>query len=145
MGERVWTGLAAAAADGLACVVCGRSFQRRWAPARRPVGRSHTGSQVFACVGDCAQRAAAPPEVLVIPVEALTAGGVALLAVVEGAGGDVHRADPDDLVSETVRAAAPLVVAAELRRMAGQVEQGYWWVLALRARADELDPAGGES
>lgn len=46
----------------------------------------------------------------------------------------MHRAYPDDLVAETVQAAAPLVVAAELRRVAAE----------LRARATDLDPAGGE-
>ena len=135
MSERVWTGLAAEAADGLACVICGQSFRARRSPVRQAVGRSHTGVQVFACVGDCADRAAATPEVLAIPMEALTAGGAAFLAVLAGAGGDVHRADPDDLVTETVRAAAPLVVAVELRRIGTE----------LRARADELDPARGES
>jgi hypothetical protein len=135
MSERVWTGLAAAAADGLACVICGRSFRFRGSPVRRPVGRSHNGLQVFACARDCADRAAAMPEALAIPMEALSVGGAAFLAVLAGAGGDVHRADPDDLVTETVLAAAPLVVAAELRRISTQ----------LRARADELDPAGGES
>jgi hypothetical protein len=99
------------------------------------VGRSHTGAQVFACVGDCADRAATTPEVLAIPMEALTAGGVAFLAVVDRAGGLLHRAYPDDLVAETVRASAPLVVAAELRRVATE----------LRTRAADLDPAGGDS
>lgn len=134
MSERTWIGLPTAAADGLACVMCGRSLRGRgrgWAP----VGRSHTGSQVFACVGDCAERARATPEVMEIPMEALTAGGAAFLAVLEGAEGALHRADPDELVAETVRAAAPLVVALELRRIGAEV----------RARADELDPAGGES
>lgn len=133
MAERIWTRLDAAAADGQTCVVCGRSFRFRGSVCL-PVGRSHTGSQVFACVGVCAQQAVATPEVVPIPVEALTAGGAAFLAVLDRAGGDLHRADPDDLVAETVRAAASLVVAAELRRI----------VAELRARADGLDPAGGE-
>jgi hypothetical protein len=55
--------------------------------------------------------------------------------VVERAGGLWHQAYPDDLVAETVRASAPLVVAAELRRVATE----------LRARASDLDPTGGES
>jgi hypothetical protein len=67
-------------------------------------------------------------------MEALTAGGVAFLAVVDRAGGLLHRAYPDDLVAETVRASAPLVVAAELRQVAAE----------LRTRASDLDPAGGE-
>jgi hypothetical protein len=132
MAERIWTGLPAAAADGVACVTCGRRLRgrgRSWVP----VGRSHTGAQVFACVGDCADRAAATPEVLSIPMEALTAGGAAFLAAADRAGG-VHRAYPDDLVAETVQASAPLVVAAELRRVATE----------LRTRASDLDPAGGD-
>ena len=144
MAERVWTELDVAAADGLACVVCGRDFRLRRSPARRPVGRSHTGSQVFACVGECTDRAAATPERVTITSEALTAAGTALLAVLDAAGGDLNRTYPDDLVVAVVRAVAPLVVAAELRRMAGQVNQGSLWTMALRARADELDPAGGE-
>jgi hypothetical protein len=133
MAERIWTGLPEAAADGLACVICGRG-QRGRGRSWVPVGRSHTGSQVFACVGDCADQAASIPEVLAIPMEALTAGGMAFLAVVDRAGGLLHRAYPDDLVAETVRASAPLVVAAELRRVATE----------LRARASDLDPAGGD-
>ena len=131
MTERIWTGLPAAAADGLACLICGRGWRGR-GRAAVSVGRSHTGAQVFACVGDCAQRAATIPEVLPIPMEALTAAGVAFLAAADRAGG-VHRAYPDDLVAETVTAAAPLVVAVELRRVAAE----------LRARATDLDPAGG--
>jgi hypothetical protein len=132
MAERIWTGLPAAAADGLACVICGRGPRGR-ARASVPVGRSHTGSQVFACAGECAARAAAIPEMLPIPMDALTAGGAAFLAAADRAGG-VHRAYPDDLVADTVTAAAPLVVAAELRRVATE----------LSARATDLDPAGGE-
>lgn len=45
------TGLTAAQADGLACVVCGADYLRVRVP-HVPVGRSLTGSQVFACV-DC--------------------------------------------------------------------------------------------
>jgi hypothetical protein len=131
MAERIWTGLDAARADGQACVVCGRNLQVRGSVAV-PVGRSHTGSQVFACVGSCASEAGG---LVVVPVEALSAAGAAFLAALEAAGGDVHRAGPDELVTATVRAAAPLVVAAELRRIATE----------LRARAEGLDPAGGGS
>ncbi|MGH3907001.1 MAG: helix-turn-helix domain-containing protein [Pseudonocardiaceae bacterium] len=42
-------GLSPAQADGLACVVCNADFLTVKVP-HRPVGRSHTGSQVFACV-----------------------------------------------------------------------------------------------
>ena len=134
MAEQQWSGLSPLQADGRACVVCGRKFRLRGSVAV-PVGRSTvTGSQVFACVRGCASEAAALAGGLV-PVEALSAAGTAFLAALEAAGGDVHRAWPDDLVADTVRAAAPLVVAAELRRIATE----------LRARADELDPLGGES
>jgi hypothetical protein len=134
MGERVWTKLPAPAAEGLTCVICGQNLRGRglkWIP----VGLSHTGSQVLACAGNCAQQAMATPQLLAIPIDALTAGGAAFLAVLERSGNDVHQADPDDLVTETVQAAIPLVVAAELRRIAAE----------LRARAAELDPTGGES
>jgi hypothetical protein len=133
MVERLWTGLDAAVADGQACVVCGRSLRFRssgWVP----VGHSPTGLPVFACVGGCAQQVAATPGVVPIPAEALTAGGLAFLAVLDRAGGDLNRANPDDLIADTVRAAAAVVVAAEVRRIAAE----------LRARADELDPAGRE-
>ena len=82
MAERVWTGLDARAADGLACVMCGRGLRgrgRSWVS----VGRPHTGAQVFACIGDCADRAETTPDVLAIPMEALAAGGVG----VSGGGG----------------------------------------------------------
>jgi len=47
-------------ADGLACVVCGADYLRGRVP-HVPMGRSATGSQVFACIGCCpddARRAA---------------------------------------------------------------------------------------
>jgi hypothetical protein len=135
MSECDWAGLSPTQADGQACVVCARTFRVRGSVAV-PVGRAHTGSQVFACVGSCASEATALTEELVaMPVEALSAAGAAFLAALEAAGGDGHRAWPDDLLATTVGAAAPLVVAAELRRIA----------TGLRARADALDPLGGES
>lgn len=45
-------GTSDAAADGLACVVCGANFLET-AVSHVPVGHSETGSQVFACVGRC--------------------------------------------------------------------------------------------
>ena len=45
--------LTPAQADGLACVVCAVDYLEHNTP-RRPVGHSHTGSQVFAC---CEHRA----------------------------------------------------------------------------------------
>jgi hypothetical protein len=50
--DRVFTGLNPAQADGLACVHCGADYLT--VPVeRRPVGRSETDSQVFACAGVC--------------------------------------------------------------------------------------------
>ncbi|MGH3924751.1 MAG: helix-turn-helix domain-containing protein, partial [Pseudonocardiaceae bacterium] len=51
-------GLSAAQADGLACVVCSADFLAGGA-SHVPVGRSASGSQVFACLGPC-EKAAAP-------------------------------------------------------------------------------------
>lgn len=45
-------GLTEAQADGLACVICGADYLRVRL-AHVPVGRSSTGSQVFACAGRC--------------------------------------------------------------------------------------------
>lgn len=45
-------GLSEAQADGLACVICGANYLRVRL-AHVPVGRSATGSRVFACVGRC--------------------------------------------------------------------------------------------
>jgi hypothetical protein len=144
MGERIWTGLDAVAADGLACVLCARDFLSQGSRGRLPVGRSHTGSQVFACIGDCAELAGVMPEVLGLPLEALAVGGMALLRVLDRVGGDPRQVWHGVLVAAAVRAAAPLVVAAELRRIAAQTTTGDSWIGCLRARADELDPAGGE-
>jgi hypothetical protein len=99
------------------------------------VGHSPAGLPVFACVGRCPQQAAATPAAVVpIPTEALTAGGIAFLAVLERTGGDLNRANSDDLVADTVHAAAAVIVATELRRIAAE----------LRARADALDPTGSK-
>jgi hypothetical protein len=144
MSERIWTELDAVAADGLACVICGRSFLSRGSRVRLPVGRSDADSQVFACVGDCAELAGAMPEVLMIPPEALVVGGMALLRVLDRVGNDPRQTWHGVLVAATVRAAAPLVVAAELRRLAAEPTTDELWAGCLRARADELDPAGGE-
>ncbi|MCE7002492.1 hypothetical protein LWC34_06555 [Kibdelosporangium philippinense] len=47
-----FTGLTAHQADGLACVVCGADYLVVRV-AHRPVGRSVTGGQVFACAPAC--------------------------------------------------------------------------------------------
>jgi mono/diheme cytochrome c family protein len=49
MAEQGITALTPLQADGLACVVCGADYFRIRDP-HVPVGRSVTGSQVFACV-----------------------------------------------------------------------------------------------
>jgi hypothetical protein len=144
MGERIWSGLDVLAANGLACVICGRGFLSRGSRVRLPVDRSRTGSQVFACVGDCAEMAGAMPEVLMIPGQALAVGGAAFLTVLDRAGGDPRQVWHGVLVAATVRAAAPLIVAAELRRITTQTTTGDQWADCLRVRAAELDPAGGQ-
>jgi hypothetical protein len=151
MAERVWIGLSLAQAAGKACVICARNLRARGSV---PVGWSHTGSQVFACAGECARRAIAASGQLLVPVEALTAAGVAFLEALERATaatptGDPRHADPDEVVTATVQASAPLVVAAELRRLADELADsagggaGRWCARSLRERADQLDPVGG--
>jgi hypothetical protein len=152
--DQQFPGLSLAQADGRACVVCGRRLRGKglvW----QPVGRSHTGSQVFACAGTCASTATAP-DAVVIPEGALSVAGSAFNTALDAAGGDVHRAWPDDLVTATVTAAAPLIVATELRRLAassavqhgespGGVRVAVLPVADLTARANTLDPlSGGE-
>jgi hypothetical protein len=50
--ETIITELSALQADGLACVACEVDYLRVRVP-HVPVGRSVTGSQVFACIGCC--------------------------------------------------------------------------------------------
>jgi hypothetical protein len=50
--DRVFTGLTEAQADGLACVECGADLATAGVSSY-PVGVSETGSQVFACFGEC--------------------------------------------------------------------------------------------
>jgi hypothetical protein len=52
----ITTGLTALQADGLACVSCGADYLTVATP-HVPVGRSMTGSQVFACVVCCSHGA----------------------------------------------------------------------------------------
>lgn len=143
MREQTWNDLAPAQADGLACVICARDYLRQ--PTQRiPVGRSHTGSQVFACAAGCAEAGRAG---VCIPDDALTAAGAAFLAALERATAatptkDPRHAYPDDVVAVTVQAAAPLIVAAEVRRLAQQIEGDVVTAQRLRDRADQLDPAG---
>jgi hypothetical protein len=153
MSERRWTGLDPAQADGQACVICAQRF-RGSGSVWVPVGHSPTGSQVFACAGACAHTATSPATVQV-PREALRTAGAAFLHALEvAAGGDLRRAWPDDVVIATVTAAAPLIVATELRRQAdslhreavgGDPRSAAFGAAAsvLRWRADQLDPQGG--
>lgn len=49
MSTVILPNLSPAQADGLACVLCGADFLAPGAGAHRPVGRSASDSQVFAC------------------------------------------------------------------------------------------------
>ncbi|MGH3900973.1 MAG: hypothetical protein ACRDTA_22560, partial [Pseudonocardiaceae bacterium] len=55
--------------------------------------------------------------------------------------GDARHAYPDEVVAAAVEAAAPLVVAGELRRLAARAG-GYEQRRELVERADQLDPGG---
>jgi hypothetical protein len=84
---------------------------------------------------------------LSIPDEALTAAGAAYLAALDVATaatptGDSRHAYPDDVVTATVQAAAPLIAASELRRMAQRIEGDAHGWRRLKERADQLDPVG---
>lgn len=50
--DTIIRGLTALQADGLACVACSADYLGVRVP-HVPVGRSVTGSQVFACIGCC--------------------------------------------------------------------------------------------
>lgn len=179
--ERIWEGLNSGQAAGRACVVCARDhLSPRRAPVRRVVvGRDRsTGSPVFACAGVCATQAA---------VRCYRGGAMALSSVALGeATRAVHRAsavtgtglvgDPlrvGEVVVALVAAAAPLVIAAELRclvevfderaravwheitttmaALAGTDPAGQRYEALLecasltRQRAFAMDPAGGSS
>ena len=61
-----------------------------------------------------------------IPHEALTAGGTAFVAALERAteatpSKDPPDAYPDEVIVATVEAAAPVIVAAELRRLSCEI------------------------
>jgi hypothetical protein len=126
MSERIWEGLGTGQGDGRACVICARDYLRsHQAPTRRvPVGRARsTGSPVFACAGVCAARAAVRcyrGGVMAVSGVALAEANRALQRAValKGAGlvGDPLRVG--EVVCEVVAAAAPLLIAAELRCLA---------------------------
>lgn len=50
----IYDSLNTAQSDGLACIECCTDYLTASTP-HVPVGRSLTGSQVFACVGTCAE------------------------------------------------------------------------------------------
>lgn len=109
----------------------------RWRRGRRGPGRS-------VVAGMSEGRGVGPG--LRIPEEALTAAGTACLAALERATadtptGDARHAYPDEVVAAAVEAAAPLVVAWELRRLAARIS-GYEQRRELTGRADWLDPGG---
>ncbi|MDT7705289.1 MAG: hypothetical protein QOG20_896 [Pseudonocardiales bacterium] len=56
-GERVFTHLTAAQAEGVACVMCGRHYGLLDVTLYDPVGQSEAGSRVYACSGVCAELA----------------------------------------------------------------------------------------
>ncbi len=83
-----------------------------------------------------------------IPDEALTAAGAAFLAALERAtettsSKDPRHAYPDEVIAAAVEAAAPLIVAAELRRLSYEIAVFTSGYHSLRQRADQLDVAGG--
>lgn len=91
-------------------------------------------------------RSSRTDEQLCIPDDALTAAGAAFLEALARATaatptGNPRHAYPDDVVAATVQAAAPLIVAAELRRLAEWVMTDVRGHQQLRKRADQLDPA----
>jgi hypothetical protein len=82
-----------------------------------------------------------------IPDEALTAAGAAFLAAPEQAteatpSKDPRHAYPDEVIAAAVEAAAPVIVAAELRRLSYEIALFAPGYHQLRQRADQLDAAG---
>ncbi|MDQ3900473.1 MAG: hypothetical protein M3319_08535 [Actinomycetota bacterium] len=89
--------------------------------------------------------AGVPP--LHIPDEALTAAGAAFLAALEQAteatpSKDPRHVYPDEVIAAAVEAAAPVIVAAELRRLSSEIAVSAPGYHQLRQRADQLDAAG---
>lgn len=84
------------------------------------------------------------PHPLHIPDEALTAAGAAFLAALERAtvatpSKDPRDAYPDEVIAAAVEAAAPVIVAAELRRLSYEIALFAPGYHELRQRADQLD------
>lgn len=86
-------------------------------------------------------------QLLHIPDEALTAAGAAFLPALEQATEAIPSKDPrhvypDEVIAAAVEAAAPVIVAAELRRLAYEIALFAPGYQQLRQRADQLDAAG---
>jgi hypothetical protein len=84
---------------------------------------------------------------LQIPDEALTAAGVAFLAALEQAteatpSKDPRHVYPDEVIAAAVEVAAPVIVAAELRRLSSEIALFVPGYHQLRQRANQLDAAG---
>ncbi len=82
-----------------------------------------------------------------IPDEALTAAGAAFLAALEQAteatpSKNPRDAYPDEVIAAAVQAAAPVIVAAELRRLSNEISSFTTGYRQLRQRADQLDAPG---
>jgi len=83
-----------------------------------------------------------------IPEDALTAAGAAFLIALEQAteattSKDPRHAYPDEVIAAAVEAAAPMVVAAELRRLSYEIALfAIAYHYQLLQRADQLDAAG---
>jgi hypothetical protein len=82
-----------------------------------------------------------------IPDEALTAAGAAFLAALEQAteatpSKNPRDAYPDEVIAAAVQAAAPVIVAAELRRLSYEIALFAPGYHQLRQRADQLDASG---
>jgi len=99
-------------------------------------------------MGERADQSRSGPHPLRIPDEALTAAGAAFLVALEHAteattSKDPRHAYPDEVIAAAVEAAAPMVVAAELRRLSYEIAlfaPAYHYQLL--QRADQLDAAG---
>lgn len=87
------------------------------------------------------------PQPLHIPDEALTAAGAAFLAALEQAtevtpSKNPRDAYPDEVIAAAVQAAAPVIVAAELRRLPSEIALFAPGYHQLRQRADQLHAPG---
>jgi len=90
------------------------------------------------------------PHPLHIPDEALTAAGAAFLVALEQAteatpSKDPRDAYPDEVIAAAVEAAAPVIVAAELRRLSYEIALFAPGYHQLRQRADQLDTGRGDA